>query len=324
MEVTAAVLPGARPRSSIIATEFLAGLGTTALDALPEFANGREIVVLVKGRLPVEQGEGYAVQFRNQGFILPLRGHYLPGQHVRVMAPGTTAQSAAEAAGQTGRSLPATGPDTVHLGAHATSVAILLARVAALPPNELPRLAVAPDPAGSPPSAQALHQAVAESGVFYESHLQQWCEGKRPLEAVKREPPAREPGIEAGEMARVPSDTRLAVVREQLQALDFGKLCWQGQAWPHQEIELAISEDRARGAQDTAAAAWTTHLRLQLPRLGEVQAEIRLHGNACRLTLAASAAAEPELRIGAPPLFDAFEKAGLNLATLGFRNDHDR
>lgn len=45
----------------------------------------------------------------------------------------------------------------------------------------------------TPPAqvAAALHDAISYSGVFYESHVQQWASGERPLAALMREPQAQ-------------------------------------------------------------------------------------------------------------------------------------
>lgn len=85
----------------------------------------------------------------------------------------------------------------------------------------------------------------------------------------------------------------IPLVQQQLDALATNQYVWQGQAWPGQEIELIVEDpaEWAREAEDSEAAAWQTRLRLTLPRLGEVEARLRLSASGLRLQLLA---AEPE------------------------------
>ena len=50
---------------------------------------------------------------------------------------------------------------------------------------------VAAPPAAAADFAQSLKQAVAQSGLFYESHQVQWLNGQRPLSALLQEPQGR-------------------------------------------------------------------------------------------------------------------------------------
>ncbi|MBS3936823.1 MAG: hypothetical protein KGZ43_11685, partial [Sulfuritalea sp.] len=60
------------------------------------------------------------------------------------------------------------------------------------PPTQLnrgePLLAQPPQAQGAAQLAQALGKAVAQSGLFYESHQAQWVGGRLPLAALLREP----------------------------------------------------------------------------------------------------------------------------------------
>jgi flagellar hook-length control protein FliK len=107
-------------------------------------------------------------------------------------------------------------------------------------------------------------------------------------------------------------------VRSQLDALDMRQMVWQGQLWPGQHLEWTIrdpGEDPA--SRPDEAQPWFTGLRLRLPRLGEVIADLALVGPALRVRLAAS---EPEaqtaMSAGRAALADSLAQAGIDLVSF--------
>ncbi|WP_374357532.1 flagellar hook-length control protein FliK [Chitinimonas sp.] len=191
--------------------------------------------------------------------------------------------------------------------------------------------------------AGALKQALAESGVFYESHLAGWAQGQHPLESLLREPQgqlssgtgdqagkpvsrqtdnAEEPAparsglakqenashiaadgttaASAGKDELSPRDKLLDVpglppqehkaalqdmssnlrqlIQQQLQTLDQRALSWHGQAWPGQAVEWELEQEAAGSQQEEPAMkpVWRSRLYLELPRLGVIEASIRL------------------------------------------------
>jgi len=110
------------------------------------------------------------------------------------------------------------------------------------------------------------------------------------------------------------------IVQQQLDALATQNYSWQGQVWPGQEMRWEIDEDAARNDQDDdeTAPKWTTRLHLQLPNLGEVDAQIRLNGN--QITLSMSAGSEETralMRSASIDLRSQLNEAGLMLASMG-------
>ncbi len=78
------------------------------------------------------------------------------------------------------------------------------------------------------------------------------------------------------------------LVQQQLDALSTQTYLWQGQAWPGQNMYWEISEDGRdrQSGEDETAERWQTRMALNLPRLGEVEARIRLRsGNAIDIVL---------------------------------------
>lgn len=112
----------------------------------------------------------------------------------------------------------------------------------------------------------------------------------------------------------------LPLVRQQLDALATQNFSWQGQVWPGQEMQWEIEEDAARREQvgDEAPGNWQTRLRLTLPNLGGVDAQIRLQGNQISLVLAAGSSETQELlRTATAALHSQLDEAGLALASVG-------
>lgn len=85
------------------------------------------------------------------------------------------------------------------------------------------------------------------------------------------------------------------IVQQQLNALASQHFAWQGQVWPGQEMRWEIEEDgRHATAEDTEDAPhWNTCLKLTLPGLGCVNAQIQLQGRQLVLAIAVD---KPETR----------------------------
>ena len=173
----------------------------------------------------------------------------------------------------------------------------------------------APDPAQL---AQQLQRAVAKSGLFYESHLAEWADGKRALAEMLGEPQARQaPGTPATDPANA------QMINQQLATQESGQLVWQGQLGPNQGMRWAIgreAEDGA-GAERDAEPGWQSSLRLHFALLGDVEASVSLRGTRLHIELQAAPDAAGLLRAATPRLQEALEAAGSELAALRV---HDR
>lgn len=165
--------------------------------------------------------------------------------------------------------------------------------------------------------ANSLRNALAYSGIFYESHLAQWVQGERLIKDIEKEssfrraclakdtkepkagknileklglvpgetvPPNTEPGAEEETVAphRLPSltDPHLTpLVREQLETLLSGIFRWQGPAWQDQEMEWAV-EKHEKDCNQAQEHSWRTTIRMQLPNLGTIDATLMITGEA--------------------------------------------
>ena len=184
--------------------------------------------------------------------------------------------------------------------------------------------------------AQGLAHTVEKSGLFYEAHLQDWAAGTRPLAALQQEPQAQftannpnsigtppttlndanqvnnQPNSQITHL--VPPAGLLALVREQLQVLDTRSVLTQFQAWPGQDTELGIQEAPEYEQPQQPPRAWQARLKLQLPNLGEIDAQLTLHGQGVQFRLnTPNESTLSLLDTGKPGLANALEAAGLHM-----------
>lgn len=166
-----------------------------------------------------------------------------------------------------------------------------------------------------------LQQAIAQSGLFYESHLAQWANGRKPLDSVKPMPQSALPAHTAIiDLETLAPDTAkiLPIVQQQLQALETGQLHWRGDIWPDQAMEWIIHEQPANHAGTTESPArWQTHLRLQLPKLSEINATLIIDAQGVRIKLNAGAEATTHLmKDEQAALIAALSAAGLTVQAI--------
>lgn len=163
-----------------------------------------------------------------------------------------------------------------------------------------------------------LAGTVANSGLFYESHLQQFAAGERTLAQLAREPqahldsraghsPVLSRAARSGSTSVLtpPSDAQdsrdpvaaaihpeaVALVRQQLELLALPLFRWAGEAWPGTAMDWEIQEEQnqSQGAADDTAPqpTWTSKLALTLPTLGALEARLSVAGSTLQLRLAA-------------------------------------
>jgi len=167
--------------------------------------------------------------------------------------------------------------------------------------------------------ARALGQTVATSGMFYESHLADLAFGKRSPEQLADEPQARLSGLDGppvhgGALAALPTPEAALWVRQQLEVLAYQMFCWQGEAWPGAPMDWEIRRHDGEDA-DGDAQTWASRLKLTLPRLGDVQVNISLVGDALSMHLCAPDCADL-LQRHYPALRERCEASGLALIRL--------
>ena len=204
--------------------------------------------------------------------------------------------------------------------------------------------------------AESLAHTVANSGLFYESHLQQYAAGTRTMAQLEQEPQARlaaygqagDPAsaresyrdvagqapvaetrdansqdavLKHGPVAAAIHPDAVALVRQQLELLAQPVFRWVGEAWPGTSMdwEIAEEEDQRHAGADGKAAqpTWTTRLTMRSPTLGAVEARLTLTGNSLQVHLAAREnATRALLSNGGDELPQRFDAVGLQLTAL--------
>lgn len=164
--------------------------------------------------------------------------------------------------------------------------------------------------------ASALQRGLEKSGLFYESHVAEWAQGARTLGELSAEPQAR--GMPA------PLDPNTAqLINQQLNAQEQGRVAWQGQLWPGQDLhwEIERKQDNEPGGRsqdgDGERPHWQSRLRLRFAGLGEVSAQVVLSGQQLHIRLdAADPDAGARMQAQQARLAAALDAAGTPLATL--------
>lgn len=178
--------------------------------------------------------------------------------------------------------------------------------------------------------ATALHEAVGNSGLFYESHLGEWAAGARSLGALLREPQmqgalAPAPPPRAGQAEASIADPAMAqFISQQLATHEQGSIVWQGQLFPGQDLRWEIRRDGDGGGMrhDNSAPAespWRSGLRLRFPLLGDIAATVVLAGDQLHIEVEAGGEVRDLLRAHAEALGAALAAAGSPLASLTVR-----
>ncbi|WP_313619984.1 flagellar hook-length control protein FliK [Achromobacter sp.] len=200
---------------------------------------------------------------------------------------------------------------------------------------------------------QALRTALQTSGLFYESHLTDMVFGRTNPSTLQNEPQARltrDTAAHANTQARGRADSSTAgrtgadasgsstttgssgsstpgapisgihqdltvLVRQQLDVLANQTLNWQGEAWPGTPMEWEVERDPYGADRESAMPTWATRVKLDLPRLGLVDARLNLAGDQIVLQLIAPHSAT-EINDSSDMLRSRLLAAGLTLSNL--------
>lgn len=97
---------------------------------------------------------------------------------------------------------------------------------------------------------------------------------------------------------------------------------WQGQVWSGQLAELVIEPDRKRSAFEAPSLnAWRASLKLTLPQLGQINAQIEWNTAGLRISVdAADASSAEQLKRGSADLLDTLRALDLRVQSMGVRH----
>ncbi|QEI07252.1 flagellar hook-length control protein FliK [Pigmentiphaga aceris] len=187
-------------------------------------------------------------------------------------------------------------------------------------------------------AAQHLQNAVEKSGLFYESHVQAWSEGRRALESLRAEPQGSlpqhansalsaeeqsalpEPRALNAALASIPASVR-PLVQEQIALLETGQLGLQG-TWQGQAFSVLIEPDEQNDNKhilpSEQLANWRVRIDMETPNLGRLQIEIGLAGEAASVRVRAEDAQTARTTLGAQTgdLLQALDARGLRMQEL--------
>lgn len=176
----------------------------------------------------------------------------------------------------------------------------------------------------APQMALALQDTLGKTGVFYESHLNEWVNGQRTLADIRQEPQAQQinqmNALLDAKTAFAPLDstnsTLTQLVNQQLQTLEQNRIVWQGEVWPGQSMHWEVSEDTA--SKDIATLpSWRSEVRFEMPQLGSISATLVLTGERLALQIHANtASAGAQLQAESNQLSEALAAAGIPLEGL--------
>lgn len=134
--------------------------------------------------------------------------------------------------------------------------------------------------------------------------------------------PKTAPLMQASEQAGLQRSTAIhpeltPIVQQQLNALATQTYVWQGQVWQGQAMHWEITEEdgRPRTESDEIPARWQTRLKLDLPRLGGIEARLRL-GSTGQIELSLTTSndsSEATLKAAGEQLSKALQASGLQL-----------
>ena len=178
-------------------------------------------------------------------------------------------------------------------------------------------------PATAAQLSQALQHGVSTSGLFYESHLQQWAEGQRSTSDLMKEPQAQLPATtqsatpQNSMMQLVTSPETSTLIGQQLHTLEQQRISWQGQLWPGQSLQMEISRDAPDKNRAAAEPSWSSTVSFELPQLGTISGHLQLIGDHLHIKLQTDTSAVANtLRQHADDLAGALQGSGATLDSL--------
>jgi hypothetical protein len=201
-----------------------------------------------------------------------------------------------------------------------SSVSRLLSALSQQPRDQIDMRAMKSSPLWTTPQttqsgqlAGLLHDALSNSGLFYESHQAQWLEGARSTSQLLQEPQnsaTANPSTNVKALSlpdgNISSTSQLntavsaeekipliphhlqPLVQQQINALETQQVLWQGNIWPGQAMQWEIHEQTSHTPATDNQQQWTTQIHLDLPNLGMISATLNFNNTGLSLTLNAN------------------------------------
>jgi hypothetical protein len=111
----------------------------------------------------------------------------------------------------------------------------------------------------------------------------------------------------------------LPIVRQQIETLETREFNWSGQIWPGQNMDWQVQEDE-HGHGSELPDSWQSRLRLTLPGLGEVDANLKLTRSGVQISLqAAKQETGSMLRENGKMLLESLKAGGITITSMAVK-----
>jgi hypothetical protein len=170
--------------------------------------------------------------------------------------------------------------------------------------------------------AKQVSAAVENSGLFYESHLQQWANGQRSTDQIAREPQARfaqDQIISEKGLAPAAVDQSVKMVTAQLATLDSNRISLALAGLLGHPIQIDIEpdqedpKDKEEMAGEEPARPWVARLKLDMAHLGELHVRVRMVGSQCDVQISGPAHSKKAIDPHWQEFQQAMDNQGLKL-----------
>jgi len=170
--------------------------------------------------------------------------------------------------------------------------------------------------------AKQVSAAVENSGLFYESHLQQWANGQRSTDQIAKEPQARfgqEQVISEKGLNPAAVEQSVKLVTAQLAALDNNRISLALSGLLGHPVQIDIEPDQEEPSEQDkqnnaeAARPWVARLKLDMAHLGELNVRVRMVGSQCDVQITGPARSKQAIDPHWQSFRQAMDDKGLKL-----------
>lgn len=170
--------------------------------------------------------------------------------------------------------------------------------------------------------AKQVSAAVENSGLFYESHLQQWANGQRSTDQIAKEPQARfgqEQVISEKGLNPAAVEQSVKLVTAQLAVLDNNRISLALSGLLGHPVQIDIEPDQEEPSEqdkqnnEEAARPWVARLKLDMAHLGELNVRVRMIGSQCDVQITGPARSKQAIDPHWQSFRQAMDDKGLKL-----------
>jgi flagellar hook-length control protein FliK len=146
-------------------------------------------------------------------------------------------------------------------------------------------------------SAIELQNALRFSGLFYESHIASFIQGKRTIEQLRKE------------MQNQKDINSASIISKQLDVLEKQQIQWAGMIWPKQHMQWTIGRDSSGSSPELPEKkSFKSTLALDLPALGKIIFHIVMNQDRINIQIeVASQQSRRAIEVAIPQLRNHFE-----------------